>query len=150
MKKWLHIFLICCLALSLTACQSKKNNLTVDSPSPATISDETNSVPDNGELENKQESKTPIVDETLAQQPDSGNSIVYMTTDISPEGLMAVYEALGANPQGKIAVKIASGEPGSNYLRPELIGDFVQSFDDVALVECNTIYGRFRTSTSMH
>lgn len=63
---------------------------------------------------------------------------------------MAVYEALGANPQGKIAVKIASVEPGSNYLRPELIGDFVQSFDDVALVECNTIYGRFRTFTAMH
>lgn len=75
---------------------------------------------------------------------------VYMTTDISPEGLMAAYEALGANPQGKIAVKIASGEPGSNYLRPELIGDFVQSFEDAALVECNTIYGRFRTATAMH
>ena len=30
-----------------------------------------------------------------------------MTTDISPEGLMAIYEALGAQlPEGNIAVKI--------------------------------------------
>lgn len=85
-------------------------------------------------------SRTPHTD-----TPDPDKPTVYMTTNISPEGLMAV-----ANPQGKIAVKIASGEPGSNYLRPELIGDFVQSFEDAALVECNTIYGRFRTATAMH
>lgn len=90
-------------------------------------------------------SRTPQTD-----TPDPDKPAVYMTTDISPEGLMAVYEALGVNPQGKIAVKIASGEPGSNYLRPELIGDFVQSFEDAVLVECNTIYGRFRTATAMH
>lgn len=86
MKKWLRIFLICCLALSLTACQSEKNNLPVDSPSPATISEETNSVTDNGEPERKQESEPPIVDETLTQQPDSDDPIVYMTTDISRRG----------------------------------------------------------------
>ena len=64
---------------------------------------------------------------------------VYMTTDISPEGLMAVYEALGWEPTGKLAVKLSTGEPpASNYLRPELIRDLVQSVNGT-IVECNTL-----------
>lgn len=73
-----------------------------------------------------------------------------MTNDISAEGLMAVYQALGASPSGNIAVKLSTGEPGSNYLRPELIGDLVQSFDHPAIVECNTAYGGQRANTAMH
>ena len=76
--------------------------------------------------------------------------VVYMTTDISAEGLTAVYEALGASPTGNIAVKLSTGEPGSNYLRPELIGDLVQSFDNPTIVECNTAYGGQRANTAMH
>ncbi|MBQ8593141.1 MAG: DUF362 domain-containing protein [Bacteroidaceae bacterium] len=37
---------------------------------------------------------------------------VYMTTDISPEGLVKVYEALGKKAHGRVAVKISTGEPG--------------------------------------
>lgn len=37
---------------------------------------------------------------------------VYMTTDISPEGLVKVYEALGRPAEGRVAVKISTGEPG--------------------------------------
>ena len=60
---------------------------------------------------------------------DSSNSdntapVVYFTSDISPEGLLAVYETLGWEPTGKVAVKLSTGEPpASNYLRPELIKD---------------------------
>ena len=36
---------------------------------------------------------------------------VYMTTDISPEGLVKVYEALGREAKGKVAVKIALANP---------------------------------------
>ena len=61
-----------------------------------------------------------------------------MTRDISPEGLMAVYEALGAElPEGNIAVKISTGENGSNYLRPELIPQAV--LDRTG--ECAAAYG---------
>lgn len=57
------------------------------------------------------------------QEPEVSRSpVVYMTKDISSEGLMAVYRALGASPEGKVAVKISIGEPGSNYLRTDLIG----------------------------
>lgn len=69
--------------------------------------------------------------------------VVYMTTDISPEGLMAVYEALDWEPTGNVAVKLSTGEPpASNYLRPELIADLVQSVNGT-IVECNTAYGGF-------
>lgn len=77
-------------------------------------------------------------------------SVVYFTEDISPEGLLAVYQALGAEPQGRIAVKITTGEPpNSNYLKPELIKDLVQSLDGT-LVECNTAYGGRRGSNKYH
>lgn len=80
----------------------------------------------------------------------SAEPVVYMTTDISSEGLIAVYEALGASPSGNIAVKLSTGEPGSNYLRTDLIGELVQSFDSPTIVECNTAYGGARANTAMH
>ena len=76
--------------------------------------------------------------------------MVYMTTDISTEGLMAVYEALGWEATGNVAVKLSTGEPpASNYLRPELIKDLLRSVDGT-IVECNTAYGGSRSSTTMH
>lgn len=77
-------------------------------------------------------------------------SIVYFTSDISPEGLMAVYEKLGWTPEGKVAVKLSTGEPpASNYLQPDLIKDLVQSVNGT-IVECNTAYGGSRAETAMH
>ncbi len=96
-------------------------------------------------------------DASLAQNEQNDNAVqdsdaptVYMTTDISAEGLMAVYEALEASPSGNIAIKLSTGEPGSNYLRTDLIGTLVQSFDDPTIVECNTAYGGSRANTAMH
>lgn len=78
------------------------------------------------------------------------DNTVYFTSDISPEGLMKVYQALEADPKGRIAVKLSTGEPPkSNYLKPELIKDFIQSLDGT-IVECNTAYGGKRTSTEFH
>ena len=76
---------------------------------------------------------------------------VYFTSDISPEGLNAVYEALGRKAEGEnVAVKLHTGEgSASNYLRPEFIKDFVQGID-ATIVECNTAVGGRRASTAMH
>ena len=74
---------------------------------------------------------------------------VYMTTDISPEGLVKIYEALGVDLKGKVAVKLSTGENGSNYLDPDLIKDLVQKIDGT-IVECNTAYGGNRSETAMH
>lgn len=88
-----------------------------------------------------------------AQEPsgeDGNRPVVYMTTEISAESLMAVYDALGVFPSGRIAIKLSTGESGSNYLRTDLIGDFVMSFDEPSIVECNTAYGGSRSNTAMH
>lgn len=77
-------------------------------------------------------------------------STVYMTTDISSESLVKIYDTLGWSPTGNVAVKMSTGEPpASNYLRPELIQDLVQKVDGT-IVENNTAYGGSRSSTEMH
>ena len=97
------------------------------------------------EEENSSENNSNVEENT-----SSGVSTVYMTTDISPEGLMKVYEQLGFTPTGNVAVKLSTGEPpASNYLRPELIKNLVQSVNGT-IVECNTAYGGSRSSTAMH
>ncbi|MBR5135799.1 MAG: DUF362 domain-containing protein, partial [Rikenellaceae bacterium] len=75
---------------------------------------------------------------------------VYMTTDISPEGLVKVYEALGREAEGRVAVKISTGEPGGkNFLKPELIGALVQKVNGT-IVECNTAYKGPRFTAEAH
>lgn len=82
---------------------------------------------------------------TTAEAP-----VVYFTSDISPEGLMAAYEALGREPTGKVAIKLSTGEAGnSNHLQPALIKDLVHKLDGT-IVECNTAYGGSRSSTLAH
>jgi hypothetical protein len=77
-------------------------------------------------------------------------SKVYMTRNINPNGLAAIYKALGCKFPGKVAVKISTGEPGGHYfLSPDLIKDLVQSVNGT-IVECNTAYPGQRTKTDMH
>jgi len=84
-------------------------------------------------------------------QPSGEAPAVYMTTDISPAGLMAVYEALGREAAGNnVAVKISTGEPGGNhFLSPDLIKDLVQTVNGT-IVESNTAYGGQRASAALH
>ncbi|MDR3284072.1 MAG: DUF362 domain-containing protein [Treponema sp.] len=86
----------------------------------------------------------------IAQAGTAGAAKVYMTADISPAGLAAVYNALGRTASGKVAVKISTGEPGGhNFLQPALIGPFVKAVNGT-IVESNTAYGGRRASTAMH
>lgn len=77
-------------------------------------------------------------------------SKVYFTRDISPAGLMRVYDALGARPQGKVAVKLSTGEGGNtHYLDPNLIKDLVHRLNGT-IVECNTAYAGTRDTSDRH
>ena len=68
-------------------------------------------------------------------------SKVFVTRNISPESLVKIYEALGVEAKGRVAVKISTGEGSNpNYLKPELIKDLVLKVDGT-IVECNTAYG---------
>jgi uncharacterized Fe-S center protein len=77
---------------------------------------------------------------------------VYMTTDISSAGLMAIYQALGRMPKEgqKVGVKISTGEgQNSNHLRPVFIEALVKAVNG-DIIECNTAYGGSRASTAVH
>ncbi len=94
-----------------------------------------------------------VENENSADREENSSSdlpVVYMTTDISSNGLINIYNALKPDISGRVAVKLSTGEPGSNYLRPELIGELVKSFENPTIVECNTAYGGSRSSTAMH
>lgn len=75
---------------------------------------------------------------------------VYFTKDISSKGLIRVFEALNVELQGRVAVKISSGEMGGhNYLQPKLIEPLVTQLNGT-IVECNTAYKGKRETASDH
>ena len=75
---------------------------------------------------------------------------VYFIREINAQNLVKIYEALGREAKGKVAVKLSTGEPGgNNFLQPALIGDLVRKVDGT-IVECNTAYGGGRASTADH
>ena len=50
-------------------------------------------------------------------QNEQKESVVYLTKDISPEGLVNIYKALGVTVKGRVAVKMSTGEGSNpNYL----------------------------------
>ena len=75
---------------------------------------------------------------------------VYFTKEITPEGMIRLYEKLGVKLEGKVAVKLHSGEEGNqNYLRPEFVKEIVE-YVNGTVVECNTAYEGERNSTEKH
>ena len=122
MKKVFSVFLLFCLLCSAALADTLVTN--------GGVSLETGSLPFSTEDENA--------------------PVVYFIRDISPESLVAAYQALGAPLSGKVGVKMSTGESErSNYLRPELITDLVHLVNGT-IVECNTAYGGSRASTAMH
>ena len=77
-------------------------------------------------------------------------SKVYFIKDITPENIIKAYKAIGKNLEGKVAVKMHSGEKGNkNYLRPEFVKDVI-NYVNGTVVECNTAYEGARNSTEKH
>ena len=79
-----------------------------------------------------------------------GQSKVYMTKEITPESLVKIYKALGREANGRVAVKISTGEAGgNNYLKPTLIRQLVEEVNGT-VVECNTAYPGKRNTVEAH
>lgn len=90
--------------------------------------------------------------ESSTAECDSTASLptVYYIKDITPENLVRIYEALGLKAEGKVAVKISTGESKkSNQLAPALIAPLVNKVNGT-LVECNTAYEGNRNTTEKH
>lgn len=77
-------------------------------------------------------------------------SKVYFTKELSPEAVVKMFETVGVKLDGKVAVKVHSGEKGNqNYLRPEFLKPVIE-YVGGTVVECNTAYLGARNTTEKH
>lgn len=77
-------------------------------------------------------------------------SKVYFTNEISSEKLVEIYKKLGVELNGKVAVKVHSGEKGNqNYLKPLFYKDIIDYVNGI-VVECNTAYDGARNTSDKH
>lgn len=77
-------------------------------------------------------------------------SKVYFTKTITPEKVLEMYEVLGKELTGKIAVKLHSGEEGNkNFLKPDFWKPIIDKLNGT-VVECNTAYEGSRNTTEKH
>ena len=77
-------------------------------------------------------------------------SKVYFTRIITPEKVLEMYEVLGKELIGKIAVKLHSGEEGNqNFLKPDFWRPIIDKLNGT-VVECNTAYEGSRNTTEKH
>lgn len=77
-------------------------------------------------------------------------SKVYFTKEITPENVVKIFEKLGKELPGKVAVKVHSGEEGNqNYLHPEFMRKIIEKVNGT-VVECNTAYEGQRNNTEKH
>ena len=75
---------------------------------------------------------------------------VYFSKTITPEKVLEMYELLGVTLEGKVAVKLHSGEKGNqNFLGPDFWRPVINHVGGT-VVECNTAYEGSRNVTSRH
>ncbi len=89
---------------------------------------------------------------TATGQPAANSELpkVYFTREITPESLIAVYQALGREATGNVGIKLSMGEPGgNNFLKPELVKDFVHLVNGT-FMDANTAYGGNRATSELH
>lgn len=160
-KKYISIILVTVLALFLLVLpgcgNTESSNGTTITPAEENIDVDTST--NDAEPSAEASITDTTLAETIAEEPQTPVSdkpvnenapVVYITSDISSDGLITVYEALERKAEGNVAVKISTGEPGGvHFLSPELIKELVQSVDGT-FVECNTAYGGRRFMTDMH
>ena len=77
-------------------------------------------------------------------------SKVYFTKELTKEAILKMYQVLGKELVGNVAIKVHSGEAGNqNYIKPEMYQDII-NYLNATIVECNTAYEGERNSTEKH
>ena len=63
-------------------------------------------------------------------------SKVYFTRELTPEAVVRMYEALGVELEGKVAVKVHSGEPGNqNFIHPDFFKPAIDRVNGIGAYE---------------
>ncbi len=82
--------------------------------------------------------------------PMSDAAKVMFTPSVTPEAVIAAYEALGLALPGRVAVKLHSGEVGNqNFTRPDFVKPMIDQVHGT-IVEANTAYPGGRNTTAEH
>lgn len=75
---------------------------------------------------------------------------VYFSKTITPEKVLELYQLLGKELPGRVAIKVHSGEKGNqNFLRPDFWKPVIDRVGGT-VVECNTAYEGERNTTEKH
>lgn len=75
---------------------------------------------------------------------------VYFSREITPEAVAELYDLLGKRLDGKVAVKLHSGEVGNqNFLKPDFWKPIIDKVGGT-VTECNTAYEGQRNTTAKH
>ncbi len=78
-------------------------------------------------------------------------SKVYFSKTITPEKVLEMYDLLGVELKGHVAVKLHSGEKGNqNFLGPDFWKPIIDKLGDATVVETNTLYNGSRGTTDKH
>ena len=78
------------------------------------------------------------------------NSTVYFSRTITPEKVLELYQLLGKKLEGRVAIKVHSGEKGNqNFLKPDFWKPIIDHVNGT-VVECNTAYKGERNTTEKH
>ena len=87
----------------------------------------------------------------LQARPSETKATVYFTSEITTESLLRIYEKVCAPLQGRIAIKLHTGEPhGPNILPRDMVRALQARIPDSTIVECNVLYPSPRQTTEGH
>ena len=87
----------------------------------------------------------------LQARPAEEKATVYFTPEITTESLLRIYEKVCAPLQGRIAIKLHTGEPhGPNILPRDMVRALQARIPKSSIVECNVLYPNPRQTTEGH
>jgi uncharacterized Fe-S center protein len=86
------------------------------------------------------------------EQREGPESIVYFTRDLSAEGLDKIYNKVKENIDGKIAIKLHTGEKNGPNIIPSPWVEYLikKEFPNATIVETNSYYKGSRYTTENH
>lgn len=107
-----------------------------------------------GQMRKNRLTENSFADIMKSKNTEKGRSFmtskVYFTREITPEAVLKLYEMLNTKLEGKVAVKLHSGEVGNqNFLRPDFFKPIMEAVKGT-VVECNTAYEGKRNTTEKH
>ena len=83
---------------------------------------------------------------------DGDSSVVYFTRDLSAEGLRKAFAMVAGQLEGKVAIKLHTGEKdGPNIIPREWVAELVaKDLPEATIIETNTYYAGDRDTTEKH